>query len=141
METYSQIIFFLSFSGIFLVFGFAGIFLSIISRGICKRMRNYIWILGCIAGFCFFTAFRHLIFQIGYGDITDPTYEAYKNWNIYRFILSDMIRLFIWLGIGILMYLTFIKQNRLLKRLFLLGAGVFFILIVFFVMASSVVSM
>ncbi len=78
---------------------------------------------------------------LGYADITDPTYEAYKDWTIYHFILSDIVHLFIWLGIGILNYMVFIKQNKLLKRLLTLGTGVVFILMVLLAVLSSVTSM
>ena len=122
METYGLIVFQLSVVGIFISI------ISGITHALCKRTLKYVWIFGCIAGFCFFTAVRHIIVLMGYDDITDPTYEAYKNWNVYRFILSDMIRLFIWLGIGILNYMAFIKGNKLLKYLFILGAGIFLIL-------------
>lgn len=135
MEAYGDIVFLLSF---------AGIFISIFSFVLCalwKKTRKYAWIFVCAAGFCFFTAFRHIIILNGYDDITDPTYEAYKDWDIYRFILSDLIRLFIWLGIGVLYYITFIKGNKLLKRLFFLGAGLFLILLVLLAALSSVTSM
>ncbi len=135
MEAYGQITFMLSF---------AGIFISIIFCVLCaiwKRTRKYVWIFGCIAGFCFFTAFRHMIILIGYADITDPTYEEYKDWNIYRFILSDIRRLFIWLGIGILYYIAFIRQNKLLKCLFILSASVFLILMALLAVLSSMTSM
>ena len=78
---------------------------------------------------------------MGYEDVTDPTYEAYKDWNIYNFILSDVIHLFIWLGIGILNYMVFIKRNKLLTRLLTLGAGVLLILMVLLAVLSSVTSM
>lgn len=135
METYGEIIFLLSF---------AGIFISIISFAlcaICKRTKKYAWIFGCIAGFCFFNAFRYVIILSGADDITDPTYEVYKNWNIYHFILSDIIHFFIWLGIGILYYFTFIKRNKLLKCLFILGASVFLIFMVLSVVLFSTTSM
>ena len=135
METYGEIIFLLSF---------AGIFISIISFAlcaICKRTKKYAWIFGCIAGFCFFNAFRYVIILSGADDITDPTYEVYKNWNIYHFILSDIIHFFIWLGIGILNYMVFIKRNKLLTRLLTLGAGVLLILMVLLAVLSSVTSM
>ncbi len=125
--------------GIFL--GLAGIFISVIPFVLCvayKKTRKYAGIFVCTAGFCFFTALRHLIILLGYDDITDPNYEAYKDWNVHRFILSDVIRLFIWLGIGILYYFTFIKGNRLLKGLLILGAGVFLILLLLLMVLSAV---
>lgn len=128
--------------GIFL--GLAGIFISVIPFVLCvayKKTRKYAGIFVCIAGFCFFTAVRHIIVLMGYDDITDPTYEAYKNWNVYRFILSDMIRLFIWLGIGILNYMAFIKGNKLLKYLFILGAGIFLILMALLAIVSFMTSL
>lgn len=127
MKAYSNIIFMLSFAGIFIST------ISGIIHALYKRSLKYTWIFGCVAGFCFFTAFRHINFLIGYGDITDPTYEAYKDWDIYRFILSDINRLFIWLGIGILNYIAFIKQNKLLKCLFILETSAFLIVMVFLV--------
>lgn len=135
METYGNMIFMLSF---------AGIFVSIISFVVCvlcKKTKKYAWIFGFIAGFCFFTALRHINILIGYEDVTDPTYEAYKDWNIYRFILSDIIHLFIWLGIGILYYIAFIKQNKFLKCLFLLGTSVFFIFMALLMVLSSMTSL
>lgn len=135
MEAYSKIIFMLSYTGIFI-----STILGIV-HALCKRTLKYTWIFGCVAGFCFFTAFRHINFQIGFGDITDPTYEAYKDWNIYGFILSDIIHLFIWLGIGILNYIAFIKQNMLLKGLFILEAIVFLILMVSLVVLLSMTSL
>ena len=135
METYGEITFML---------GIAGFFISIISGiiyALCRRTLKYTWIFGCIAGFCFFTAIHHIIVLMVYEDVTDPTYEAYKDWNIYNFILSDVIHLFIWLGIGILNYMVFIKRNKLLTRLLTLGAGVLLILMVLLAVLSSVTSM
>lgn len=131
MESYSDSIFMLGFSGIFISI------ISGITYVICKRTLKYAWVFGCVLGFCFFTAFRHISFQIGYGDITDPSYEVYKDWNIYSLIASDIIRLFIWLGIGILNYLAFIKQNKLIKYLFILVTGIFLIFMVLLMVLSS----
>ena len=127
METYGLIVFQLSVVGIFISI------ISGITHALCKRTLKYVWIFGCIAGFCFFTAVRHIIVLMGYDDITDPTYEAY--------ILSDMIRLFIWLGIGILNYMAFIKGNKLLKYLFILGAGIFLILMALLAIVSFMTSL
>ena len=135
METYGEITFML---------GFVGFFISILSGiiyALCKRTLKYTWIFGCIAGSCFFIAIHHIIILIGYDDITDPTYEAYKDWSIYDLILCDMIHLFIWLGIGILNYMVFIKRNKLLTRLLILGTGVLLLSIVLLAVSSSVVSM
>lgn len=132
METYGNI-------GV--MFGYVGVVVSIVAGVLCavyKRTRKYAWIFGCAGGFCFFTALRHIIILLGYADITDPTYEAYKDWNVYRFILSDIIRLFIWLGIGILIYIAFIKRNRLVKYLFILCASIFLIFMALLLMMSSV---
>lgn len=135
MEAYGHIVFMLSFAGIFISI------ISGITYALCKKTLQYAWIFGCIAGFCFFTALRHIIVLLGYADITNPTYEAYKDWNVYRFILSDIIRLFIWLGIGVLNYIAFIKRNKLLKYLFIVVASIFLILIVVLVGLSSVTFM
>ena len=124
METYSSAIF---------VISSAGIFISIIAGiiyALCKRTLKYTWLFACIAGFCFFTVISHVSFFIEYGDLTAPNYERFKNWNIYRFILSDVIRLFIWGGIGILNHLAFIKRHKLIKYGFILAAGILLIIIV-----------
>lgn len=126
METYGENILMLSL---------AGFFISIIAYAIIQK---YAWMFGCIAGFCFFTVFCHISVLLGYEDITDPSYEVYKNWNIYRFILSDITRLFIWVGIGMLYYIAFIKRNKSLKSLLILGAGVFSILMVLLMGVSSI---
>ena len=115
--------------GIFL--GLAGIFISVIPFVLCvayKKTRKYAGIFVCIAGFCFFTALRHLIILLGYDDITDPNYEAYKDWNVHRFILSDVKRLIFWLAIGVLGYFAFIRGNRILRRLCILGIVLFLLL-------------
>lgn len=130
-----------TYGGAILLLGFAGFFISIITGiiySLYKRTLKYTWIFGCIAGFCFFTVFAHILILMAYDDIGGPNYEEYKNWNIHRFILSDMIRLITWLGIGILNYLAFIKQNKLIKWLFILGVGIFLIAIIIMSVLSSV---
>lgn len=132
METYGWTIFLLSF---------AAFFISIITGiiyAVHKKTLKYTWIFLCIAGFSFFTAFVHLIVLIAYEDIGGPNYEAYKDWNVYHFILSDVKRLIIWLGIGILNYLVFMKQNKLVKYLFILGVGIILIIIIIMLVLSSV---
>lgn len=132
METYGELIFLISF---------VGIFISIIvgiTIALCKRTLKYTWLFLCIVGFCFFTAFRHIMVLIAYGDVADPNYETYKNWNVCRFILSDMIRLVIWSAIGVWNYLAFIRRNKLFKYLLILGAGVLFITIVFLLVFSYI---
>lgn len=111
METYDM--------AVFLICS-AGFFISIIAGVIhasYKRTVKYAWLFGCIAGFCFFTVFAHIIFSIAYEDPASPNYEGYKDWDICRLILSDVNRLIIWFGIGVLNYLAFIKHIKLIRYL------------------------
>lgn len=133
MEAYGVSIFLLSF-----IFFFISIITGII-YSLYKKTLKYTWIFGCIAGFCFFTAIAHIHVLVVYEDISHPGYEVYKNWNVQYFILSDVKRLIIWLGVGILNYFVFIKQNRLIKFLFFLGVGIFLIIIIL-IFALSYVS-
>ena len=75
-----------------------------------------------------FTFLRHAIILISYDDISDPNYEAYKDWDIWSFILSDVKRLIFWLAIGVLGYFAFIRGNRILRRLCILGIVLFLLL-------------
>lgn len=111
--------------------GFAGVKISILAGIIyafCKRTLKYTWLFACIAGFCFFTALFHSIILIDYDDITSPNYETYKDWNMSRMILSDILRMMVWLGIGVLNYLAFIKRHKIIRGLCIWGIGIAIIL-------------
>lgn len=134
METYDSTVF---------IICYVGFFLSIITgiiHALCKKTLRYVWLFGCIAGFCFSTVIAHISFSLAYDDPSAPNYEGYKNWNIYRFILSDIIRLIIWSGIGVLNYLAFIKQNKRLKKLFTVVMGLLLIMIMLLFLFSFMTS-
>lgn len=132
MEAYGESVFLLNFVAFFI-----SIIIGIVYAAY-KNTLKYTWIFGCIAGFCIFTAYFYMHVLLVYDDISHPSYEAYKNWNIQKFIVSDVKRFFIWLGIGILNYLVFVKQNKLIKYLFFLGVGMFLTIIIIIVALSSV---
>ena len=117
METYDSVILLMSFAGIF-----AGIVGGIV-HALYKRTLKYIGLFLCVAGFCFCTVFTHMIVSLAYGDPSDPNYETYKDWNLYRYLLSDIRCLIIWLGIAVLNYFAFVKRNRVVRLVFILGAG------------------
>ena len=119
------------YGGITALLGLAVFFMSIpagIVHAVWKRTLKYMWLFVCIAGYCFFTFLRHAIILISYDDISDPNYEAYKDWDIWSFILSDVKRLIFWLAIGVLGYFAFIRGNRSLRRLCILGIVLFLLL-------------
>ncbi|NBH73644.1 hypothetical protein D3Z51_16855 [Clostridiaceae bacterium] len=122
MEAYSDITCFL---------GLAAVPVSIVAgivHAAWKRTPRYLWLFGCIAGYCFFTSLIHLDFSLSYDDISSPNYEIYEDWNLYRFILSDVKRLIFWLGIGVLNYFAFVRQNKWIRRLCILAGGIAIIL-------------
>lgn len=134
MENYGWITALMSLAG-FMISIPAGVIYAF-----CKRTLKYTWLFGCIAGFCFFTVFFHSIILVDYDDISSPNYEIYKDWNMGRMILSDILRMIIWLGIGAINYLAFIKRQKIIRRLCIWGMWITFIL-VFLMVALSKVSL
>lgn len=132
MERYGWIVLLISIAGFFICL-FAG---SIYAYN--HKTFRYIWLPICGAGFCVFTAFVHLVVLISYDDIGGPNYEAYKDWDIYDFIWSDVKCLVFWTGIGMLNYLAFIRQKRILKYLIFAGVFVSFILFLMIPLLFSV---
>ena len=122
MEVYGSITCLLGLAGSFVCL-VAGIIWSVWR----KTLRD-IWFFLCVQGFCFFTALVHVIILIAYDDISDPNYEAYADWTLYRFVLSDLRRLMLWLGIGILCYFAFVRKNKWIRRLCILGGCGFTVL-------------
>ena len=115
METYGDI------TGLL---GFAGVFVSLaagIAYAIWKKTWRYTWLFLCIAGFCFFTFLTNVIIMISYDDISDPNYETYKDWNTWKLILCDIKHLLFWTGVGALNYFGFIRKNRIIRCLCILG--------------------
>ena len=125
LETYGWLVWLLSIAG-FLISLFAG---SIYAYN--HKTFRYIWLPVCVMGFCVCTAFIHLLILIAYDDVGGPNYDAYKDWGIYDFIWSDVRRLVLWVGIGILNYLAFIRQKRIFK--YLIFAGVCVLLVLFLI--------
>ena len=76
-----------------------------------------------------------------YDDVGGPSYDTYKDWGIYDFIWSDVKRLVLWVGIGILNYLAFIRQKRIFKYLIFAGACVFLLLILIILFFSSSITL
>ncbi len=124
MEAYGWSVWLISIAGFFICL-FAG---SIYAYN--HKTFRYIWLPGCAAGFFVFTAFIHLLILIAYDDVGGPNYETYKDWEIYDFIWSDVKRLIFWVGIGILNYLAFIRQKKIIKYLIFAGIFVFFALLI-----------
>lgn len=113
METYGWAVVFLCMA-VFPLAMIAGIV-----HAVCIRSPRYLWIWGCLMGFCFFTTCRHLIVLIAYDDIADPNYGIYKDWDVYRLILSDVLRLTFWAGMGVLSCFAFIRKKRILREVVL----------------------
>ena len=82
-----------------------------------KIWRDYLSAWPCRS----FTALIHENILISYDDISDPNYETYKDWNTWKFILCDIKHLLFWTGIGVLNYLGFIRKNRIIRCLCILG--------------------
>lgn len=113
METYGEVVVFLCMA-VFPLAMIAGIV-----HAVCIRSPRYLWFWGCLMGFCLFTAFRDLSVLISYDDPADPNYGLYKNWDIYRLIFSDALRLACWAGAGVLSYFGFIRKKRILREVVL----------------------
>lgn len=90
-----------------------------IIHAVCIRSPRYLWFWGCLTGFCVFTVFGHLLVLISYDDPADPNYYIYKNWDLYRMLLSDALRLACWAGVGALSYFAFIRKKRILREVVL----------------------
>ena len=126
METYDKIITFLSMAGFFLAPAAGIIYL------IRKKSARNVWIFGCLTLFFLFTVVRHCVFLIAYDDPSDPNYASYKDWTLGRLIFSDFYWLIIWIGIGMINYLAFVKKNKIVRRILIFG-----IVILFFILAVS----
>ena len=140
LETSGWLVCLISVAG-FLISLFAG---SIYAYN--HKTFRYIWLPVCVMGFCVCTAFVHLfilsIFILStYDDVGGPSYDTYKDWGIYDFIWSDVKRLVLWVGIGILNYLAFIRQKRIFKYLIFAGACVFLLLILIILFFSSSITL
>ena len=101
-----------------------------IVHAVCIKSPRYLWFWGCLIGFCFFTVFRHLTVVMAYDDPADPNYHIFKNWDVYRLILSDVLHLVCWAGVGVLSYFGFIRKKRILREVVLCGWIIFLAVLV-----------
>lgn len=104
---------------IYLYIGLMFLLLGVGVVGIWFRIRKkpfkYWWLIPYSLLYVIFAQCLTGTAYIAYDDVADPNYMNYKGWVLEDFILNDIKRLIIWLGIGAVLFLIIKKGPGNLK--------------------------
>lgn len=76
-----------------------------------KRIR-YWWLIPCTMYYSVCAVIGTFMASMAYDDPADPNFGRYGNWGLHDFLLHDLMRLILWILIGLLFYIAFERKDH-----------------------------